>query len=266
MKTLKNTLTSIAEENKIRYIMRRNKIEAAYKESNMDLDPVVDCKGRLHAPCDGYMLPASILNFVEGYDDQVFGKGEFLPMPKFEEDEFIFNQTSYPDGHQSRVLVNFTEEEHEMLEALSAETKTFGVSFGKSWVKNGSTHAYAYVCSRSKRVVDEIVNYFTVIANKKADELKAKREAEKSVAGVAPTGRIVVRGTVVSVKIYENYYGMTEKMMVKLENGSTVFGTVPSKISVNNGDIVEFTATFKHAEDDNKHAFYTRPSKAKLCE
>ncbi len=54
-------------------------------------------------------------------------------------------------------------------------------------------------------------------------------------------------------------------MMVVLENGATVYGSVPASIcSVEHGQNVEFSATFEVSNNDKGHAFFKRPTKAKI--
>ena len=84
--------------------------------------------------------------------------------------------------------------------------------------------------------------------------------------GDAPEGRVTVSGTVTSVKVYEDYYGVQCKMMVVLENGATVYGSLPKSIPFEYRGKVQFTATFELAKDDKTHAFYKRPSKVIMLE
>ena len=54
-------------------------------------------------------------------------------------------------------------------------------------------------------------------------------------------------------------------MMVVLENGATAYGSVPSSISnIERGQSVEFSATFEVSNNDKGHAFFKRPTKAKI--
>jgi hypothetical protein len=93
---------------------------------------------------------------------------------------------------------------------------------------------------------------------------KVERDAENAEAGPAPEGRVQVTGTIVGLKFHHSDYtpmGGILKMTVKLENGSRVWVTVPSKVSdPTRGDKVEFTATFTRSDDDESFAFGKRPS------
>ena len=98
----------------------------------------------------------------------------------------------------------------------------------------------------------------------RADEIKAKRAAEKEAAAPCPEGKVELDVVVLSVKWHENQFGGNHKMFCREANGFTVWGTVPAKISddLTKGDRVQFTATVTPAEDDPKHGFFKRPSKA----
>jgi len=90
----------------------------------------------------------------------------------------------------------------------------------------------------------------------------------------APEGKHTFRGKVVSVKSYENQYGLQLKCTVKVttDKGSwLVWGTVPAKIldeTVNHGGslgcTVEITATLKRG-DESHFVFMQRP-RGKLIE
>jgi len=96
---------------------------------------------------------------------------------------------------------------------------------------------------------------------------KAQQALEKHVD--APTGRQIVRGTVVSKKTYESAYGLQVKMTVKIatDAGSWLcWGSVPSAISeVRTGDSVEFTATLEKGRDAH-FALFKRPTLASILE
>ncbi len=86
----------------------------------------------------------------------------------------------------------------------------------------------------------------------------AKREAEATeVKGDAPSGRVAVTGTVVSIKWQEGDFGTTRKMLVKLENNSKVWVTAPE--AVERGDTITVKATWDVSKDDASFAFSKRP-------
>lgn len=92
------------------------------------------------------------------------------------------------------------------------------------------------------------------------------KQAEKAAnpAGPAPTGRQEIEGVLLSTKSVETDFGTTYKMVVKLDNGSRAYGTVPAAIGmVERGDWVRFTATFE-LSGDKDFAFFKRPTKASV--
>lgn len=103
------------------------------------------------------------------------------------------------------------------------------------------------------------------IAERPARE--AKRAAEEAVAQPVPCTeeRIVVRGTIVTMKNQENRYGTVAKMLVKHADGWKVWGTVPTFLSdARVGSTVEFQANIKPSGRDPKFGFFTRPAKARV--
>jgi hypothetical protein len=80
----------------------------------------------------------------------------------------------------------------------------------------------------------------------------------------APSGRIVVEGTVVAQKSVEGDYGVTFKMLVLTDAGWKVWVTEPSSINPTKGDRVRFTATITPSSDDVLFSFGSRPSKASI--
>lgn len=101
------------------------------------------------------------------------------------------------------------------------------------------------------------------LALKVADR-EAERAAEAKVA--APSGRMVVEGTVVSVKEQTNDFGTRLVMTVKVEAEGGVWlawGTVPSGLGdVVPGARVRFTGTVEPSDRDPAFAFFKRPAKA----
>lgn len=106
---------------------------------------------------------------------------------------------------------------------------------------------------------DKQVN--AVIASLARDVEQAKQTADQVAEekGPAPSGRVQVTGTVLSTKLQENDFGVTLKMLVKLENNSKVWVSVPSKEVVDRGDVITFVATFEVSRDDASFAFGKRP-------
>ncbi len=97
--------------------------------------------------------------------------------------------------------------------------------------------------------------------------VEAQRQAEKDAAGPVPVGRVKMTGEVVGMKEVEGqafHYGdsgVRTKLIIKLENGSKVYGN--RFANLNKGDKIEFIATVEASKDDTKFGFYSR---AKLPE
>ena len=100
------------------------------------------------------------------------------------------------------------------------------------------------------------------IENREA--IKAQRAAEKAQAQDCPTGRMAVKGTVLSLKEVEGHYGITLKMFVKTVEGYTLWGSVPKGLQdIKRGEEVAFTATVQPSDSDKKHGYFSRPVRAK---
>jgi hypothetical protein len=97
---------------------------------------------------------------------------------------------------------------------------------------------------------------------------EAKFAAEREAASPAPTGRVKICGTIVSVKTYDDEcYGLMTKITVKTTDGWCAFGSLPSSlryIEDLRGKTVTLTATVTPSRDDPKFGFFKRPAKA-LC-
>jgi len=96
-------------------------------------------------------------------------------------------------------------------------------------------------------------------------EHAAKKAAEAAEPkGEAPEGRTEVTGTVLSVQFRESDWGETAKMLVKLENNSKVWVTVPSGALGTDGGLkgktITVRATFERSRDDKSFAFGKRPT------
>lgn len=99
----------------------------------------------------------------------------------------------------------------------------------------------------------------------------AERAREKHVP--APTGRVPVRGLLVSKKSVDSDWGTAIKGTVKVATPEGVWlawGTVPSSLlyygeRAEVGDVIEFTATLKPGRDAH-FALWSRPTKARVVE
>lgn len=109
---------------------------------------------------------------------------------------------------------------------------------------------------------------------------KEKADAEmKAEAGPLAEGTYELVGEIVSHKWSEDRgYGSQHKMLVRLDNGNKVFGTIPESLEQAHqtetdqgtaytdpkGSRVSFTATVERSRDDDHFGFFKRPRKATL--
>lgn len=79
-----------------------------------------------------------------------------------------------------------------------------------------------------------------------------------------PEGRYAITGEVISTKWYDNDFGGSLKMTIKVttEHGTyRVWGTVPSKMATpERGDVVSIKATVTRSHDDPSFGFFKRPT------
>lgn len=232
-------------------------------EANQDLFPTVDKYGRLHAPCDGYE-----------WDTETYAGGSYLPFP-MEFWERLEEETGRPCGPSTKTSASYATKHRIKVTVAEAEEIKIAcdrfaeVSVGMTW-HDGVT-CYIYIRTSRTKLSD-------LIADFRAEQeaaLKAARDAEqaakRALKGEAPEGRVVVKGVILAVKIVNrNAYhyhdsGVDIKILVELENKSTIWGNLPSALrDAKKGDTIEFTATFTPCKDDNTHGFFKRPAKAKL--
>lgn len=99
-----------------------------------------------------------------------------------------------------------------------------------------------------------------VTASMARDTAYAARQAAEATEpkGDAPSGRVTVTGLVLSLKTQESDWGITTKMLVKLENNAKVWLTAPA--DVERGDTITVKATFEISKDDKSFAFGKRPT------
>lgn len=100
-----------------------------------------------------------------------------------------------------------------------------------------------------------------------------------------PVGKLELVGRIVSTKYQEGYMGDVFKMLVELDDGNRVWGTVPSKVQDHvmnyNNDVamgrveatsfreyeglrVSFSATVERSDRDEHFGFFKRPSKVRV--
>lgn len=96
--------------------------------------------------------------------------------------------------------------------------------------------------------------------------VQAKRDAEKASAEPIPgDGRMMVVGVVLTTRREDTMYGTVTKVMVKADQGWTVWGTLATSIcDAKRGDRVSFSANVTVSNNDPKHGFFNRPTKAEI--
>ena len=77
-------------------------------------------------------------------------------------------------------------------------------------------------------------------------------------------GRYEIVGKVLSQKAVESAYGYTLKMLVAVDGGYKVWGSVPSSLDVETGARIAFTATVERSAQDVDFGFFKRPAKARV--
>lgn len=254
------------------YAKYRARLEAAYSESNNGMTPNVDNTGRLHAPCDGYMMPnAHKWDYGhKDYSDTLFGKGEFLP---FLDDPFTDKVGKHVKDFSSKFKVKVNDAVKAMIEDCKPVFDV-AVSFGKEWEEKGNKVRYAWIEGGTLAK-----HFHAFISEQMEDVEKARQEdilASKALKGDAPEGKVHVRGKILSMSARPTYqvYNSTiyaDKVMIELENKATVYGTLPAKVANLGKDnvvgmMVEFNANFSLAKDDKTHAFFKNPSKFEVIE
>jgi hypothetical protein len=141
------------------------------------------------------------------------------------------------------------ENPHEFLADMVRAVKTYGALTPKQ------TAAVAKWQANSNRA-EEIAN-----------EEKAKAENLPALI----EGRRILTGDVISTKWHDGSYGTTLKMVVRLEDGNKVWGTVPANIEPIEADNligkrVSFSATVKRSDRDPHFGFFSRPKDARFVD
>lgn len=147
---------------------------------------------------------------------------------------------------------------------IFAATDTAQFKYEEATIRNivGKLVQYG---SASEKQFEFIGKLLAQIPNRNA--VAAQRQAEADAAAPCPSGRMVIEGTVLTVKVDDGgYYGPTTKILVKHDSGWKVWGTRPSGTNAERGDKVRFTATVKVSDKDPKFGYYSRPLKAEVLQ
>lgn len=251
-------INNLILENRAAYQAKRTSIEekarilnqgwATYKQDrdsfDICLDPTWGKDDRPHAPFDGYLW-ANELGEVQAY-----GGGQYLPYVNEIEK---FDKPEYTGDHgwwKLRLTL-------EMLNDIKAYGDPLQVkSVLKEWDLE-TTKAMVVEVRAHKTILKAIQEYSENWFNTYYETLKKSK-------GDAPEGKLIVKGKVVSVKTYEDFYGMISKMTVVMENGSTSYGTLPKSVPLDFRGDISFQAIFTQAKNDNTHSFFKNPCKVEI--
>lgn len=207
-------------------------------------EPTEGVDGRLHAPFDGFLWENPYTMEIEEY-----GGGQYLPV--IGEWDDIEKPISITRNRFWKLRLT--------IDMYNVLAKTPWIEVGlpyKKWNIGDVPVCMAEVKTHRKFLV-AIQEY----SNKVFDDIYNDLKKDK---GEAPDGKQVIKGTVLRVKIYEDFYGIVSKMTVELENKSTVYGSLPKCVPLDYRGEIEFKATFEQAKDDKTHAFFKRPSSVKI--
>jgi len=147
----------------------------------------------------------------------------------------------------------------------------------------GSLRKYGTLYPRQAEAVTKCIAYDASRAAR-AEQQAARTESAPALAA----GRYVITGKIVSTKWQESQFGNTQKMLVELEDGNRVWGSVPSSLAdltlstteVNEertgynviegislpGTKIQFTATVEISDKDEHFGFFARPAKTVVLE
>lgn len=250
----KEILAQAIEARRQEYRAHRARIEARAEELNkgavisgynrglvISTEPTWGKDGRPHAPFDGYMWEDIRTGNIESY-----GGGQYLP---YTDDFDDINKPEYT-GDNGFYYIKMTEE---MLQAFEEKEYAYMFSVNKgSFYQLGGSMVTSVKLYAPKYVL-------TLAADYSNAEIARLKELEKLTKGEAPEGRVDITGQVVSTKVVDGYYGVSIKCLIKLENGATVWGSLPGKLHVDFRGKINMTATFERKADDSTHAYFKRP-------
>ena len=107
--------------------------------------------------------------------------------------------------------------------------------------------------------------------NQRAAEREVRMEREAAMdKNPCPTGRGQITGEILSRKWKDTDFGPSLKMLVLDDRGFKVYGSVPSRLSgddgVQRGDRITFVAEVTQSDDDELFGFFKRPTQASILE
>ena len=226
-----------------KYQALQDRIMSAFESANNGKPVTIDCNGRFHAPCDGY---------VSAYCDQVYAGGQYIPMPSTDE-------TMQRGSTLYNAKITIIADDQDTIREYAKDNFTIG--YGKAWSQAGSNVCYAYIKGYSKTVMTAINSAEqSVKALRKEETINYNAATKQSVKD----GRYAVTGKVMKtfVSAFDNGYQITytQKMVVELEGGQIVTGTIPKKLDAAEDEIVSFKATFEANKEDPTTGKFSRPA------
>lgn len=257
---LNEIITGIIEENRKAHLALRTKVEERARELNAGwaktrygregfdkvIAPTWGKDDRPHAPFDGYLWEN------ENGEVEAYHAGSYLP---FVTELERMDKPEYTGNHGWWKL--------RLTYKMYCEIKMYGFPIEvqhpyKEWELENGIPVVMVEVRAHKNILSAIQDASKAWFDDYYESLKADK-------GEAPVGKVEVIGTIVSVKDWMDIYGPVVKMTVKLENGATVYGSLPKCVPIDYRGKITFTATFEHAKNDNTHSFFKRPSKVEIC-
>lgn len=256
---LTEIILELIEENRKAHHALRAKVEKRAQELNagwaktrysrdgfdLCVEPTWGKDDRPHAPFDGYLWEN------EAGEVEAYHAGSYLPYVTELES---LDKPDYTGDHGWWKIRLTTE----MFVELSLCEYVENQAPYKSWELPDNTTVVMAKVRAHKKVLEAIQEY----SRSWFDDYYTKAKADK---GDAPEGKLAVKGRVVSTKVIEDYFGVISKMTVLMENGSTVYGTLPKAVPIDYRGNIEFTAMFTQALNDRTHSFYKNPCRITLC-
>lgn len=256
---LKEIITQLIEENREAHRALRAKVEKRAEELNAGwaktrysregfdavVAPTWGKDDRPHAPFDGYLWEN------EAGEVEAYHAGSYLP---YVTELDRMDKPEYTGDHGWWKL--------RLTYMMYAELKSYGWPIVvhhpyKEWELENGIPVVMVEVKAHKNILSAIQEASKAWFNDYYESLKADK-------GEAPVGRVAVKGRVASVKTFEDFYGVVSKMTVVLENGATVYGTLPKAVPLDYRGEIEFTGTFENAKNDTTHSFYKNPAKVTM--
>ena len=199
---------------------------AELKELN-GIEPTVDCNGRLHAPCNGYVC----------VNEHVFMKGQFIPT----------NDEGYDEVSSLKLRVKG---EQFINDLKTTDCERVKGRTGSSWVDTDGV-----LCANL---------YLEVARNNESMVMEAVAAAQESygikVFEHVQDGKVEVTGTILGFWSKQSEYGVQQGFTVRLTDGSVYKGTLPKNLyNALEGDTITFVGNFIKGSP-----YFKRPSKAKV--